>query len=172
MNESNQRRRTDGTTFYFFANYHIIFIWTKTVSSVSFLSLRYLVANDEPTNGVKILRRRDPPVDLHTDLPTLSNMSVVQRLKLILEKLESGQLDQVPPEVLQKNIQYAIQLIQDGDPLLNKDRFERKLYTKLNLLLKHNRLITKKNIPDVIKIPRGSNKKRDHAYLWSLSLQK
>lgn len=55
-------------------------------------------------------------------------MSVVQRLKLILEKLESGQLDQVPPEVLQKNIQYAIQLIQDGDPQLNKDRFERKLY--------------------------------------------
>ncbi|CAL8100688.1 unnamed protein product [Orchesella dallaii] len=78
------------------------------------------VANDEPTNGVKILRRKDPPVDLNADLSTVSNVSVVQRLKLILEKLEAGQLETVPPEVLQKNIQYAIQLIQDGDSI--KDR--------------------------------------------------
>lgn len=79
------------------------------------------VTNDEPTNGVKILRRKDPPVDLHADLPSLSSVTVVQRLKLILDKLESSQLDTVPPEVLQKNIQYAIQFIQDGE----KDRFER-----------------------------------------------
>jgi len=62
-------------------------------------------------------------VDLNSELTTVTNQNVVQRLKLILDKLEGGQLEAISPEVLRKNIHYAVQLIQDGD--VEKDRFVR-----------------------------------------------
>ncbi|CAG7729291.1 unnamed protein product [Allacma fusca] len=75
-----------------------------------------IVANEqEPTNGLKILRKKNIPVDLNSDLTTLSTSAVTQRLKLILDKLESGQQEEVSREVLRKNIQYAIELLQEGE---------------------------------------------------------
>lgn len=79
-----------------------------------------LVANDERTNGVKILRKKDPPVDLNTELNSITNRAVIARLKLILQKLENGQLEAISPEVLSRNILYAVTLIQGGDPALDR----------------------------------------------------
>jgi hypothetical protein len=84
------------------------------------LNALIVVANDEPTNGVKILRKKDPPVDLNAELTSITNRSVIQRLKLILDKLDTGQLEAISPEVLRKNIHYAVQLIQEGDTGLEK----------------------------------------------------
>ena len=88
---------------------------------------KHTVANEqEPTNGLKILRKKNIPVDLNSDLTNLSSSGVTQRLKLILEKLESSQHQeqqsqqqqqelQVSREVLRKNIQYAVDLLQQGE---------------------------------------------------------
>jgi len=71
--------------------------------------------NDEPTNGVKILRKKDTPnLDLSSDLPGVTSAAVIQRLKLILDKFEKGEGNSIPPQVLTKNIQYAVELIQQG----------------------------------------------------------
>ena len=53
-------------------------------------------------------------VDLNAELATVTNSSVIQRLKLILEKVESGQLSEIPVDALRRNIQYAVNLIQGG----------------------------------------------------------
>lgn len=76
--------------------------------------------DDNNTNGVKILRKKDPPVDLNTELTSITNRAVIARLKLILEKLDSGQLEAISPDVLRKNILYAVTVIQGGDPALDR----------------------------------------------------
>jgi len=80
------------------------------------------VANDEPPNGLKIMRKKDPVIDLGEDLEVLSHSLVIQRLKLLLEKLNNGvTAEEVTPDVLKRHIQYALDIIQDG---ANVDRFD------------------------------------------------
>jgi hypothetical protein len=73
------------------------------------------VTNDERTNGLKIFRKKDPPVDLNAELTSITNRAVIARLKLILEKLDAGQLEAISPEVLRRNLLYAVTFIQGGD---------------------------------------------------------
>ncbi|OXA43536.1 hypothetical protein Fcan01_21463 [Folsomia candida] len=60
------------------------------------------VPNDERTNGVKILRKKDSPVDLSTELTAVTNRAAIS------------------PEVLRRNILYAVTVIQGGDPVLDR----------------------------------------------------
>lgn len=77
-----------------------------------FSKFLFQVANEEPTNGLKILRKKNTVVDLSIELSNLTKSSVIQRLKLILQKLESGQLEDISKDTLSKNIQYAVDFIQ------------------------------------------------------------
>ena len=79
------------------------------------------VTNEEPTNGLRILRKKTTVINRNEDLGVLTHFSVLQRLKVLLEKLESGTATPIPPEIIRKNIKYAVDLIQDG--AAGPDRF-------------------------------------------------
>jgi hypothetical protein len=72
------------------------------------------VTNEEPANGLKILRKKTAVIDLQDELGVVTQSSVLQRLRLLLEKLESDSESPLPVEIIRRNIKYAVELIQDG----------------------------------------------------------